>query len=71
MCPAHHDMKTYLGYRLNKADDGSFTFTPPDDYLDLEPPDPITGPTLFFNPWTGQPSGAGQPALAGVSGPAP
>jgi hypothetical protein len=99
MCPAHHNMKSYLGYRLDKADDGSFTFTPPDDYLDLEPPDPMTGPTLFFNPWTGEPSDAGlrgggcdglrsddaaprplvdrsplgsrQPALAGVSGPAP
>jgi hypothetical protein len=77
MCPGHHNMKTYLGYRLDKADDGSFTFTPPDDYLDLEPPDPMTGPTLFFNPWTGEPSdaaprgGSEKPVLAGVSGPAP
>jgi hypothetical protein len=60
MCPAHHDMKTYLGYRLEKAADGSYTFTPPDDYLDLEPPDPLTGPTVFFNPWTGEPA---DPAL--------
>jgi hypothetical protein len=37
MCPAHHNMKSYLGYRLEKAEDGSYSFTPPDDYLDLEP----------------------------------
>jgi hypothetical protein len=66
-------MKTYLGFRLEKAANGSFTFSPPDDYLDLEPPDPLTGPTLFFNPWTGEPSDARskEPALAGVAGPAP
>lgn len=72
-------MKSYLGYRLEKLADGSYTFTPPDDYLDLEPPDPLTGPTVFFNPWTGEPSDPGggsprrceQPALAGVSGPGP
>ena len=54
LCKVHHDMKTYLGYVLGWADDGSRTFNPPDDYLDPEPPDPAIGPTVACDPWTGR-----------------
>jgi hypothetical protein len=54
MCGRHHDMKTYLGYILGWNEDGSRTFTPPDDYLDPEPPDPAIGPIAACNPWTGR-----------------
>jgi hypothetical protein len=72
-------MKTYLGYVLRRLPDGSHTFTPPDDYLDPEPPDPAVGPTVATNPWTGEwfaAAGAGDAdpgrlVAAGVSGPAP
>jgi hypothetical protein len=86
LCRVHHDMKTYLGFRRVRDEDGEWILVPPDDYLDLEPPDPHIGSTVFFNPWTGEPADAAlrsgapagrsprrceQPALAGVSGPAP
>ena len=65
LCQFHHDMKTYLGYVLARAEDGSWTFTPPDDYRDPEPPDPAVGETVFYNPWTGRPADS----LAGRHGP--
>ncbi|MDQ1518328.1 MAG: hypothetical protein QOE80_4158, partial [Actinomycetota bacterium] len=102
LCRVHHDIKTYLGFRRVRDEDGEWILVPPDDYLDPEQPDPTIGPTLFFNPWTGEPSDAAlrhgaadrsglpggcgaapsptvarsprrseQPALAGMSGPAP
>jgi hypothetical protein len=75
LCRVHHDMKTYLGYRRVRDDDGSWVLVPPDDYLDPEPPDPDVGPTVFRNPWTGLiDSGAGrvdQLELVGAAGPAP
>lgn len=58
VCPRHHDVKTYLGYRLVPAGESKWFLVPPDDYRDPEPPDPEVGPTVFFNPWTGRPSGA-------------
>jgi hypothetical protein len=54
LCKRHHDMKTYLGYVLGWAEDGSRTFSPPDDYLDPEPPDPTVGPIVACDPWTGR-----------------
>jgi hypothetical protein len=54
MCQRHHDMKTYLGYVLGWNEDGSRSFSPPDDYLDPEPPDPAVGPIAARNPWTGR-----------------
>lgn len=54
LCPQHHDMKTYLGYRLVPAEGGGWSLVPPDDYRDPEPPDPETGSAVFVNPWTGQ-----------------
>jgi len=56
LCKLHHDMKTYLGWVLARAEDRSWTFTPPDDYRDPEPPDPAVGETVFTNPWTGRPA---------------
>jgi hypothetical protein len=72
LCKRHHDMKTYLGYVLARAADGSWTFTPPDDYLDPAPPDPAVGPTVYYSPWTGQPAEpvTGQPGGVGASPPA-
>ncbi|MGH9009478.1 MAG: DUF222 domain-containing protein [Acidimicrobiia bacterium] len=57
LCKAHHDMKTYLGWRLARAVDGSWTFTPPDDYRDPEPPDSAIGELVLHDPWTGRPGG--------------
>ena len=56
LCSRHHDMKTYLGYRLVSAGDSKWFLLPPDDDRDREP-DPEVGPTIFFNPWTGRPCG--------------
>lgn len=73
LCKVHHDMKTYLGWVLARAG-GSWTFTPPDDYRDPEPADPLLGEGVFCDPWTGQPAEREQPeqlALAGARGPAP
>lgn len=85
LCKLHHDMKTYLGYRLERHADGSWTFTPPGDYRDPEPPDPAVGEPIYTSPWTGRSTDvgegwafdeesvgrAGQLALVGASGPAP
>jgi hypothetical protein len=54
LCKLHHDMKTYLGYRLERRADGSWTFTPPDDYRDPEPADPAVGEPIYRSPWTGR-----------------
>ena len=54
LCKRHHDMKTYLGWILARAHDGSWTFTPPDDYRDPEPADPAVGELVCIDPWTGQ-----------------
>lgn len=56
LCPRHHDMKTYFGYRLVPAGESKWFLLPPDDDRDRDP-DPEVGPTLFFNPWTGRPCG--------------
>ena len=78
-------MKTYLGYRLERRADGSWTFTLPDDYRDPEPADPAVGEPIYRSPWTGRSpefgegagfdeeraERAGQLALVGASGPAP
>lgn len=53
LCPRHHDMKTYLGYRLVSAGNSKWFLLPPDDDRDREP-DPEVGPGVFFNPWTGR-----------------
>ena len=82
LCKLHHDMKTYLGWALARADDGTWRFTPPDDYRDPEPADPTVGETVFFSPWTGRSTelstdvpGAQwcdqQLALVGTPGPSP
>lgn len=72
MCPRHHDMKTYLGFRMVPAEAGGWRLVPPDDYRDLEPADPDIGETVWVNPWAGRPDGTDpQLALAGVAGPAP
>jgi hypothetical protein len=47
-------MKTYLGWVLARAEDGTWTFTPPDDYRDPEPTDPAIGDAVFYDPWTGR-----------------
>jgi len=62
LCKRHHDMKTYLGYRLGWAGDGSRTFEPPDDYIY---PDPAAdGPTC-----TGDgPTGTGRRHAPGADG---
>jgi hypothetical protein len=60
LCPRHHDMKTYLGYRLVPAGHSKWFLVPPaDDYRDLDPPDPASGTMVFVNPWTGRHCGAG------------
>ena len=61
LCKVHHDMKTYLGWRLARAADGSWAFTPPDDYRDPEPSDPALGELVLCDPWTGQAGGTGGP----------
>jgi len=63
LCKRHHDMKTYLGWVLARGPDGSWTFTPPDDYRDPEPADPAVGDMVCVDPWTGQqvPPLTGQP----------
>ncbi|MCA1844588.1 MAG: HNH endonuclease [Actinobacteria bacterium] len=71
LCPRHHDMKTYLGWVLARRDDGSWSFTPPDDYRDPEPANPALGEQVFSDPWTGVPDRVEQPALAGAVGPSP
>ena len=85
LCKPHHDMKTYLGYRLDRHGDGSWTFTAPADYRDPEPPDPAVGETLYTSPWTGLSMNSGEPtdfdeelteragrlALVGAPGPSP
>ncbi|HYH50908.1 MAG TPA: DUF222 domain-containing protein, partial [Acidimicrobiia bacterium] len=53
LCKVHHDMKTYLGWVLARPADGVWTFSPPDDYRDPEPPDPAMGEAVCCNPWTG------------------
>jgi hypothetical protein len=65
LCKRHHDMKTYLGYRLTRHDNGSWSFTAPDEYRDPEPPDPAVGETVFCNPWTGRPAPVRQPVGGG------
>jgi len=60
LCKLHHDMKTYLGYRLERHADGSWTFTPPDDYRDPEPADPAVGEPIYRSPWTGRSTGFGE-----------
>jgi hypothetical protein len=67
LCKRHHDMKTYLGWALARAEDSTWTFTPPDDYRDPEPADPAVGATVFYDPWTGRPAEptAEQPAAGG------
>jgi hypothetical protein len=54
LCQRHHDMKTYLGWLLRRSGDGSWTFSPPDDYRDPLPADPAVGETLYTSPWTGR-----------------
>ena len=78
LCRVHHDMKTYLGFRRVRDEDGEWILVPPDDYLDPDPPDPGIGPTLFRNPWTGlvdsdrgNGDGAGVGAGAGAAGDEP
>jgi hypothetical protein len=56
LCKRHHDMKTYLGWALARADDGSWTFSAPDDYRDPEPADPAVGDQVAYDPWTGRPA---------------
>jgi hypothetical protein len=67
LCKIHHDMKTYLGWVLSRAVDGSWTFTPPDDYRDPDPTDPAVGDAVFYDPWTGRPAEPtpGHPAAGG------
>jgi hypothetical protein len=62
LCKLHHDMKTYLGYRLQRHADGSWTFTPPDEYRDPEPADPAVGEPLYRSPWTGRSTEFGEGA---------
>jgi hypothetical protein len=85
LCKLHHDMKTYLGYRLERHADGSWFFTPPADYREPEPPDPAVGAPVYISPWTGRSTNlgeggdpsegrierAGQGVLVGASGPSP
>lgn len=73
LCKLHHDMKTYLGWVLTRGDDGTWTFTPPDDYRDPEPADPAVGETVFLSPWTGRPvePAARREAVAGTVRAAP
>lgn len=54
VCPRHHDMKTYLGFRMVPAGGAKWYLVPPDDYRDPEPADSDIGETLFTNPWTGR-----------------
>jgi hypothetical protein len=71
LCKRHHDMKTYLGWVLARAEDGTWSFTPPDDYRDPEPPDPAVDGTVFYSPWTGraaEPSPDRPAATGGVDG---
>jgi hypothetical protein len=62
LCKLHHDMKTYLGYRLDRRADGSWAFTPPDDYRDPEPADPAVGEPIYRSPWTGRSTECGEGA---------
>ena len=78
LCRTHHGLKTYLGFRRVRDEDGDWILVPPDDYLDPEPPDPAVGPTVWRNPWTGRIDGdrsadeyVDQLVLAGAAGPAP
>ena len=57
LCLRHHDMKTYLGYRLVPAGEAKWFLVPPDDDREPEPVDPAVGTMVFFNPWTGRPGG--------------
>ncbi|MGH8993657.1 MAG: HNH endonuclease signature motif containing protein, partial [Acidimicrobiia bacterium] len=65
LCKLHHDMKTYLGWVLARAADGSWTFSPPDDYRDPEPVDPALGELVGVDPWTGR-AAEPHPARAGA-----
>jgi hypothetical protein len=67
LCPRHHDMKTYLGYRLVPAGEAKWFLLPPDDDRDREPDSEI-GPGVFFNPWTGRPSGVDMAAESPPAG---
>ncbi|MGH9012007.1 MAG: hypothetical protein ACRDYF_19510 [Acidimicrobiia bacterium] len=40
-------MKTYLGWLLARGPDGSWTFTPPDDYRDPDQADPAGGDIVY------------------------
>jgi hypothetical protein len=75
LCRRHHDMKSHLGFRLVPAGSAKWSLEAPDDYRDLEPPDPDIGETVFCNPWTGRydalGDGGDQLAFAGATGPAP
>jgi hypothetical protein len=80
LCKVHHDLKTYAGWRLARSSDGSWTFTPPDDYRGPEPIDPAIGEATFLSPWTGQSAGGPlvpreygprQLALVGAAGAGP
>jgi hypothetical protein len=62
LCKLHHDMKTYLGYRLKRHAHGSWTFTPPDDYRDPEPVDPAVGEPIYRSPWTARSTEFGEGA---------
>ncbi|MGH9000232.1 MAG: DUF222 domain-containing protein [Acidimicrobiia bacterium] len=53
LCARHHDMKTYQGWRLGGRP-GAWTWTPPADYLDPPPPDPLVGTLITTDPWTGR-----------------
>jgi hypothetical protein len=54
LCKRHHDMKTYCGWVLARDGDGSWSFSPPDDYRDPEPADPAVGEQVLDDPWTGR-----------------
>ncbi len=55
LCRVHHDMKTYLGYRLERHADGSWTFTPPDDYrIPSQPIRPLASPSIATHGRGGQ-----------------
>jgi hypothetical protein len=69
LCKIHHDMKSYLGYVLRREEDGSMTFSPPDDYLDPEPTDPTVGTLVGCDPWSGRrPDGSDGSGGSGGSG---
>lgn len=58
LCKYHHDLKSYGGWHLQRNAEGSWAFSPPDDYRDPEPVDPALGEMVLNSPWTGRPAGA-------------